>query len=80
MLLKVGARIIRRKPPSPSQVEPEPGKAASVLIFGGRTLAGRSPKAKSRGKTGKKPPRHEQNHEATADEFEREGMGIASKE
>jgi hypothetical protein len=45
-----------------------------------RRVAGRSPKPKPRGKTGKKPPRPEQNHEATADEFEREGMGIASKE
>jgi hypothetical protein len=43
-------------------------------------LAGRSPKPKPRGKAGKKPPRHEQNHEATVDEFEREGMGVAPKE
>jgi hypothetical protein len=43
-------------------------------------LAGKSPKPTSRGKAGKKPPRHEQNHEATVDEFEREGMGVASKE
>jgi hypothetical protein len=43
-------------------------------------LAGKSPKAKPRGKAVKKPPRHEQNHEATIDEFEREGMGVASKE
>jgi hypothetical protein len=43
-------------------------------------VAGRSPKSKPRGKTSKKPPRHEQKHEATVDEFEREGMGVASKE
>ena len=43
-------------------------------------LTGRSAKAKPRAKAGKKPSRHEQNHEATVDEFEREGMGVASKE
>jgi hypothetical protein len=37
----------------------------------------RKPKA---GAKGKKPSRLEQNHEATVDEFEREGMGVASKE
>jgi len=45
-----------------------------------RQVAGRSPKPKPPGKTGKKRPRPEQNHEATVDEFEREGMGVASKE
>jgi hypothetical protein len=45
-----------------------------------RQVAGRSPKPKPRGKAGKKLPRLEQNHEATVDEFEREGMGVASKE
>jgi hypothetical protein len=43
-------------------------------------VAGKSPKLKPRGKAGKSPPRPEQNHEATVDEFEREGMGVASKE
>jgi hypothetical protein len=43
-------------------------------------LAGRSPKPKPRGKAGKKPPPHGQNREATVEEFEREGMGVASKE
>jgi hypothetical protein len=43
-------------------------------------VAGRSPKPKPRAKAGNKPPRPEQNHEATIDEFEREGMGVASKE
>jgi len=42
-------------------------------------VAGRSPKRKG-GAKGKKPPRPEQNHEATVDEFEREGMGVAAKE
>jgi len=43
-------------------------------------LTGRSPKPKPRAKAGKKLARLEQNHEATVDEFEREGMGVASKE
>ncbi|MFL6758950.1 hypothetical protein [Sphingomonas sp.] len=43
-------------------------------------MAGRSPKPKPRGKETRKPPRPEQNHEATVEEFEREGMGVASKE
>jgi hypothetical protein len=42
-------------------------------------VAGRSPKQKAVAK-GKKPTRPEQNHEATVDEFEREGMGLAAKE
>jgi len=42
-------------------------------------VAGRSPKRKG-GAKGKKPARPEQNHEATVDEFEREGMGVAAKE
>jgi len=45
-----------------------------------RRVAARSPKQKPAGKSGKRPPRHEQSHEATVDEFEREGMGVASKE
>jgi hypothetical protein len=43
-------------------------------------VAARSPKPKPGGKSGKKPARHEQKHEATVEEFEREGMGVASKE
>ena len=43
-------------------------------------MAGRSPKPKLRAKAGKKPTRPEQNHEATVEEFEREGMGVAPKE
>jgi hypothetical protein len=42
-------------------------------------VAGASRKPKG-GAKGKKPTRPEQNHEATVDEFEREGMGVASKE
>jgi hypothetical protein len=42
-------------------------------------MAGKSRKPKHAAK-GKKPSRPEQNHEATVDEFEREGMGVASKE
>ena len=42
-------------------------------------MAGRSQKPKGVAK-GKKPQRPEQNNEATADEFEQEGMGVASKE
>jgi len=42
-------------------------------------VAGASRKPKG-GAKGKKPSRPEQNHEATVDEFEREGMGVASKE
>jgi hypothetical protein len=42
-------------------------------------VPGRNPKPKG-GAKGKKPSRPEQNHEATVDEFEREGMGVASKE
>ena len=45
-----------------------------------RHVAARSPKPKPKGETGRKPSRPEQNHEATADEFEREGMGVAPKE
>ncbi|MFL6721686.1 MAG: hypothetical protein ACJ8FT_07790 [Sphingomonas sp.] len=43
-------------------------------------MAGRSPKPKSRGKDSKKLPPPEHNHEVTVEEFEREGMGVASKE
>jgi hypothetical protein len=42
-------------------------------------VAGGSRKRKA-GMKGKKPSRPEQNHEATVDEFEREGMGVAAKE
>jgi hypothetical protein len=42
-------------------------------------MAARSQKRKA-GTKAKKPPRSEQNHEATVDEFERKGMGIAAKE
>jgi hypothetical protein len=45
-----------------------------------RHVAARSQKPTPQGKGGKKPPRPEPNHEATVDEFEREGMGVASKE
>ena len=45
-----------------------------------RRVASKGPKPKLGGKSGKRPPRHEQNHEATVDEFEREGMGVAPKE
>jgi hypothetical protein len=41
------------------------------------TGGSRKPKG---GAKGKKPSRLEQNHEATVDEFEREGMGVAAKE
>ena len=42
-------------------------------------MAGRSQKPNGFAK-GKKPHRPEQNNEATVDEFEQEGMGVASKE
>ncbi len=45
-----------------------------------RRVAARSPKQKPGGKSGQRPPRNEQNHEATVDDFEQEGMGVASKE
>jgi hypothetical protein len=42
-------------------------------------VAGKTPKPRPVAK-GKKRSRPEQNHEATVDEFEREGMGVAAKE
>jgi hypothetical protein len=57
----------------------KPLRCGAFALLRENQVAGKSRKPKAVAKA-KKPSRLEQNQEATVEEFEREGMGVAAKE